>query len=173
MAGEYRLADAGIVRMADGAVLLPGIDGWAGYEDWLRAGGKPLPPPAKSRWKGIDIARAEMLAAVRLERARREAAGFSFRGKVIESDAAARVRLFSAILAALVAKVGLQAFSRDWITADGSTLALDLPGMLALAQALAAYDNACAANAAALKEQIGTLDMPALEVFDFSTGWPT
>ena len=169
----YRRADIGVVDLRSGASVTPASPDWPQYEAWLAAGGTPLPPPPRLRWPDLATARADLCAHVCIERARREAGGFAFRGKMIDSDDRARVRLMSAILAAASATVRATAFTRTWITADGSALALDAAGMLALAQAMADFDNACAARATALKTAIAAADIATLETLDINEGWPT
>ena len=170
---SYQRSTRGVIDLTSGETLTPGSPGWATYETWLSAGGTPRPPPPTPRWPDLAAARADLCAHVCIERARREAGGFAFRGKVIDSDDRARVRLMSAIVAATIATVRATAFTRTWTTADGSPLALDAVGMLALAQAMADYDNACAARATALKTAIAAADIATLETLDINEGWPT
>lgn len=172
---SYRIATHGVIRLADNAVLRPGHDGWTAYEEWLRSGGAPQPAIEPPRWKGLAEIKAEYMARVRIARARHEHGGFAFRSRRLDSDTEARVRLISAVLAALVARITSTStpFAREWVAADGSVITLDTADMLALATALADHDNACAARAASLKAQIiAAPDMQSVQDLDINVGWP-
>ena len=66
----YKLADHGVIRIADGTHILPRQDGWKDYAQWVAAGNTAAPPdPAPVM--PFNLARAEKLAAVRTEAYRR------------------------------------------------------------------------------------------------------
>lgn len=66
----YKLADHGVIRIADGAVILPRQEGWDEYLQYITDGNIPLPhDPAPSR--PLNELRAEKFAAVRSEAYRR------------------------------------------------------------------------------------------------------
>lgn len=169
---SHRIEAVGVRRIADNALILRDAPGWADYAAWLRAGGKPLPPLVKPKFANLAAAQAEVAARIGIARDRREAAGLVFRGRRIATDAAARARLHSAGIAALVATVTRIAFARDWAAADGGTLNLDAAGMLALLTAIAELDNACHARARELRAAVAAAaSLEALESIDITTGW--
>lgn len=61
----YRLLSRGVLRLADGLVVLPHMIEWADYRAWLKAGGAVLPedPPVVAT-PSLDEVRAQLTLAV-------------------------------------------------------------------------------------------------------------
>lgn len=66
----YKLADHGVIRIVDGAVILPRQDGWDAYMQYITDGNAPSPPDALPP-RPLEELRAGKLAAVRSEAYRR------------------------------------------------------------------------------------------------------
>ncbi|WP_152966587.1 DUF4376 domain-containing protein, partial [Gulbenkiania mobilis] len=106
---------------------------------------RPDPPSPTHVWDGdawvLDAAgeaqlvatrRTELLAAINAERDRREEAGFSYRGKLLDSTSRSVQRITAAALAAQAAVATGTPFSLEWTCADNSTLTLDAAGVIGM-----------------------------------------
>ena len=92
---------------------------------------------------------------------------------VVDSDINSRNKLNGAVLMAMLAAQAGQPFALNWTLADNSNVALDGPGMIAMASAVGSYVAACHANGQALKAAIDEAeDHAALEAIDVEEGWP-
>lgn len=170
---SYRLADRGVIRLADGLAILPGDAAWPAYKAWFAAGNRPDPVPLADRWLDLATARAEVRAAINAERDRREAGGFAYAGRVIDSDPRSAQRISLAVQAAQAALAVGAPFAVDWTCADNSTLTLDAAGVIGMPVALAQHAQALHAAAKALKLWAAGAEHAALAAFDATgAGWP-
>ena len=127
----------------------------------------PPPPPPPVPLADQKTAR---IAIVKRLRDLKETQGFSYLGKVIDSDERSVQRITGAALAAQVIGAG---FAIDWTCADNSTLALDQSAMLGMPAALALRANALHTHARSLKATIdAATDEVALAAVDIENGWP-
>jgi hypothetical protein len=173
----YRLASPGVIRLSDGRHIRPdkSDQDWLDYQAWYRAGGRPEPAPAQTRWPDLDTARAEVRAAINAERDRREATSFPYLGRNIDSDPRSVQRINTTAQAAQAALAVGQAFAVEWTCADNSTLTLDAAGAIGMPVALAINAQVIHLAARAMKDWADTASMAELEAFDATTaaGWPT
>lgn len=115
----------------------------------------------------------KVIAGINLERDRRETVGFSYLGKMIDSDPRSVQRINTAVQAAQAAHGAGQTFSIEWTCADNSTLMLDGSQMIAMPLALAIHGNTIHQHAKALKALVDqAVDMSALQSIDILAGWP-
>lgn len=111
--------------------------------------------------------------AVNTVRNEKEAGGFNYMGKRIDSDSAAVRRITMAGVAALAAKAAAQPFSVEWTCADNSTLVLDADGMIGMVAAATQAGAAVHAVAKAKKEAAKNAVTPAdVQNIDVAAGWP-
>lgn len=121
----------------------------------------------------LDNLRTSLKVDITLERDRREATVFRYRGKAIDCDPRAVQRITAAALAAQAALATGQPFSLDWTCADNSVLTLDAAGVAGMPLALAAYADALHRHARGLKQAVlAAEDVAALAAIDIQTGWP-
>lgn len=145
-----------------------------------------VPPSPYHRWNGngwvqddglagqqLAARRAELPATITADRDRREAAGFPYQGKVMDSTPLSVQRITAAALAAQVALAAGQPFSLDWTCADNSTLTLDAAGIIGMPVALAKHAAALHAHARNLKAAVAAaVDQAELDAIDIQSGWP-
>lgn len=109
-------------------------------------------------------------AEIKGERDRRETGGFSYLGKVIDSDSRSVQRIALAVQSAQAAIAGGVAFAISWTCADDSVLELDAQQMLGMTVALADHANALHVVARGLREVIYAEDATAASVA--AVAWP-
>lgn len=100
--------------------------------------------------KAAPRARAELIA-------NRDAAitgGFTYLGKLIDSDRDSVMAITGAGVAALAAKASNLPYSVTWTCADDSTIVLNADGVLGMVVALAMFADAQHAKARPLKDAI-------------------
>ena len=102
----------------------------------------------------IEARKTELLTAINVKRDRLEESGFTYQGKLVDSDPRSVQRINTSVQAAQAAASAGQSFSLDWTCADGSTLTLDAAGMMGMPVALAMYANVLHQHARALKELV-------------------
>lgn len=123
------------------------------------------PPPPQSR--------EELKTRVNALRDQKETEGFTYNGKLFESDERSVARISNAALTAQSALATGQPFIIDWVAADNTTMPLFGSAMLEFQAALTARAGALHAYARLLKLRItnATTDEEANEV-DIYSGWP-
>ena len=149
-------------RFTDESVIAPFVAVWQARRDEID---NPPQPPAPTMPELQALRRAE----VKRLRDKKETEGFSYLGKVFDSDERSVQRITSAALTAQVVGAG---FSIDWTAADNSVVTLNQAAMLGMPAALAARAGALHGYAKALKQQIENAVYAELEVMDVSQGWP-
>ncbi len=121
----------------------------------------------------IHQLKAERLAAINVERDRREEAGFPYQNKVIDSTPRSVQRITTAALAAQVALKAGEPLTIVWTCADNSTLSLDAKSVLGMPVALAQYAATLHAHARTLKAAVtAAIDQTELDSVDILAGWP-
>lgn len=91
---------------------------------------------------------------IRSERDAREASGFFYAGKMLDSDPRSVQRINTAVQAAQAAVAANQPFTLLWTCQDNSTLWFDAAGMMGMPAALAVYANTLHETARDLRAQI-------------------
>jgi hypothetical protein len=123
--------------------------------------------------RNLDAARADVLAAINAARDRKEAEGFGFLGKWLQSDERSAARIANAALTASTSLATGQSFSVSWAAGDNTTIMLDAAGMLAMQAALTQRAASLHYYSRGLKDQVqaaATID--ELTAVDIDTGWP-
>lgn len=140
----YRLAQVGVVRLADGATITRDMAEWEDYRAWLRAGNQPEPMELVTlpRWPDLAAAQADVWEAAKRRRDELERGGFEYLGRPLDSDQVAVSRIGIATQAAQAAALLRQPFEVGWTCADGSVIDLDAVGMMGMPAALALHANA-------------------------------
>lgn len=146
--------------------------GGAGYTEIVIDWAPHVQPPSQADIESAKIpaARAAVREAVKLERNRREQAGFDYLGKRIDSDAVAVQRITVAGSVAQMALATGTPYEVQWTCADGSLLTLDAQGVLGMVAALGAHGLALHLHARDLKGLVEASDNP--ESIDITAGWP-
>lgn len=117
--------------------------------------------------------KASLSAAITAERDQREAAGFPYHGRVLDSNPLSVQRITAAALGAQAAVATGQVFTVDWTCADNSILTLDAPAVIGMPLALAQHAAALHAHARTLKVAVDAAsDKTALAAIDIQSGWP-
>lgn len=117
--------------------------------------------------------KAALRAAVTAEKLRREGGAAPTPEGEVQSDTDSRNKLNGAVLMALLAAQSGQPFAITWTLADNTNVALDGPGLIAMASAVGQYVAACHAHGQALKAQISAAaDHAALDAINIGAGWP-
>jgi hypothetical protein len=109
-----------------------------------------LPTPTQT----LDEVKASKRSEINSIRNALETTGFTYNGKMFDSDQRSADRIQVAALAAQAALMADQPFSIDWTTADNSTVTLDALGVLGMLQAFAVHGATLHETAKALKAQI-------------------
>lgn len=164
--GTYGIIErkvGGSERFTDPTLIQPYLDVWAARRSELD---NPPPPPDPT----MPELQAKLKAQVKRLRDQKETEGFSYLGKVFDSDERSVARITSA---ALTAQVAGPSFSIDWTAADNSSVTLDYAAMLGAPAALAARANELHVYAKTLKQQIDNAVYAELEIMDVSQGWPS
>lgn len=121
----------------------------------------------------LEEKKQSMISEIKSKRDFMEVAGFSYLGKVIDSNERSCQRITTAAQAAQVAISLGQAFDVEWTCADNSSLLLDGPAMLGMPVALAQYGEALHTHARTLKAQvIAAANLDELAAIDINAGWP-
>lgn len=150
-------------RFTDEGVLAPYLAVWQAARDAID---NPPPPPAPT----LAEAKAAKAAAVKRKRDLFETQGFTYLGKLFDSDERSVLRITQA---ALTAQVVGASFSINWTAADNSVVTLNQAAMLGMPAALAMRANALHQYAAGLKAQIAAAaDATALSGINLAAGWP-
>lgn len=150
-------------RISDESAIAPFVAAWQARRDEID---NPPPPPALT----LAEAKSAAKAAVKRTRDRIETQGFSYLGRLFDSDERSVQRITAAALTAQVIGSG---FAIEWTAADNSAVALDQATMLGMPAALAMHANALHQHAASLKVQIDlAADLAALAAINIDTGWP-
>ncbi|WP_160795853.1 DUF4376 domain-containing protein [Craterilacuibacter sinensis] len=117
--------------------------------------------------------KASLSAAITAERDRREAIGFPYHGRVLDSNPLSVQRITAAALGAQAAVATGQVFTVDWTCADNSVLTLDAPAVIGMPLALAQHAAALHAHARTLKAAVDAATYKtALAAIDIQSGWP-
>ncbi len=140
-------------------------------------------PKAQIEAMMLERRRAELLAAVNVERDRRMRLPFTFAGHPFDYDDASQKRITGAAALAgfaltlggklpgdMVWHGGDTPFT--WIAADNALIQMDAPTTFALGQAAAAWESAHIFAARALKDAIVAADAEDLDQIDIADGWP-
>ena len=167
-----------IYRTADGSPIQAGAEAlasWAGLGDLPSGITDILRPSANYVWSGtnweFDLATAKVakLAAIDEECAAREASPFEAGGHSFSADPVSIAAILSAGQIAGIAKVAERAYSTNLVAADGSEIELDVDGLVDLALALGAHQNACRQTAKQLRDAVSAAESEgALSAI----GWP-
>lgn len=118
---------------------------------------------ANASWfdpRSIQDFRDAQWAQIRNERDTREAAGFPYLGKTIDSDSRSVQRINTAVQAAQAASAANQPFTLFWTAQDNTTLWLDAAGIIGMPVALAMYANTLHETARTLRSQIDAATTP-------------
>lgn len=117
--------------------------------------------------------KAAMRAAVTAEKLRREGTTAPTPNGAVQSDTDSRNKLNGAVLMAMLAAQAEQPFAISWTLADNTNVALDGPGLIAMASAVGQYVAACHAHGQVLKAAINAAqDHAALDAINIGAGWP-
>lgn len=128
-----------------------------------------LTPPSPT----LAESKASLLAAITVERDRREEAGFPYMDRVLDSTPISVQRITAAALGAQAALAANEDFTVDWTCADNSVLTLDARTMMAMPLALSQYSATLHAHARSLKAAVEVAtDKAALAAIDIQAGWP-
>lgn len=124
----------------------------------------PPPPPSRDALK----------ARVNALRDQKETEGFTYNGKLFESDERSVARISNAALTAQSALAMGQPFIVDWVAADNTMMPLFGSAMLEFQAALTAKAGALHAFARGMKDAIDSCatDEEAAAI-DITAGWPT
>lgn len=148
---NYKLTKgAEILRLSDNAYIPadPANVDYATYLKWVAEGNTPVTaetlPEIKARVRN-EIVRQRDNAIT---------GGFSFMGKLIDSDRDSVMAITGAAVAALAAKAAALPYSVTWTCADDSTLTIDADGVLGLAVSMAMFADAQHNKARPLKDAI-------------------
>lgn len=121
----------------------------------------------------FEEAKTAKLNAVNALRDQKEASGFSYLGKVFDSDERSAARIFGAVQAAQAALSAGQPFSIDWTVQDNTVVSLDAAATIGMSVAMAQHANALHQHARELKAAIDAAhSQTALDAIDVETGWP-
>lgn len=101
-----------------------------------------------------------------------ETRGFSYMGKVIDSDSDSVRRITVASMAAMAAQAAGQLFVITWTCADNSPLVLNASQMIGMPVAMAVAGSALHEHARNLKEQIENATLANIDSIDLEGGWP-
>lgn len=122
----------------------------------------------------LTARKAAKCAEVNALRDAKEVAGFTYQGKVFQSDERSAQRIANAALTASTALATGQPFSVTWLSEDDTPFVLDALGMLALQAAFTQYAGALHAYGRSLKDQINAADtLEQIEAIDLGAGWPS
>ena len=147
-------------------INIPGVFGQVSEEEYQAAYDQEM----QDRF---TRAKKETTHNVTLIRNSKEAGGFLYMGKKIDSDPLSVLRINTTVQAAQVAVAAGQPFSVDWTCADNTSLTLDAAGVAGLPVALATYANALHQHSRQLKAQIdATTTIEELRAIDLQVGWP-
>ncbi|HWR42781.1 DUF4376 domain-containing protein [Sporomusa sp.] len=102
----------------------------------------------------LDGAKTSKIAEMKTKRDTLEQSGFTYLGKVFDSDPKSVQRISVAVLAAQVAIANNQSLSFNWTLADNSTITMTAAEFVGLPIALAQHANELHEKYRALKEQI-------------------
>ncbi len=102
----------------------------------------------------LKVAQDAKWSAIKAERDRRETTGFSYMGKILDSDPRSVQRITGAVQAAQKAIADGADFSIDWTCANNTVLTMNAAQMMAAPVALATYANALHQTARALRDTI-------------------
>ena len=105
-------------------------------------------------WIGLETHKAAKWSQIKAIRDAKEVSGFSYLGKVIDSDPTSVQRISIATLGASAAMQLGQIVSIDWTTQDNSTLTMTGSEVLGMPAALAAHANDLHITARNLRAQI-------------------
>lgn len=156
--------DATLYRTGDGTRYTIGqaVDGvvWDGLGDLPEALTTIASPGLFYAWSDgawrfdLSAAQAAAVAAINLERDRRQTAPFEYGGHLFSADANAIANIASATALASIAKQHDQPYSIDWSTSGGTEVTLDADGVIAMAAALNGNIASLHATARDLKGKI-------------------
>lgn len=143
----------------------------------LWAGGSwQIVPKAQIEAMMLERRRAELLAAVNVERDRRMRLPFTFAGHPFDYDDASQKRITgAAALAGFALTLGGKLPGDTpftWIAADNALVEMDATTTFALGQAAAAWESAHIFAARALKDAIVAADAEDIDQIDIADGWP-
>lgn len=106
-------------------------------------------------------------------RDQREASGFAYLGKVLDSDPRSVLRINTLAMTAQAALAAEQPFEIEWTCQDNSTLALDALSAIGMPTALAMWANTLHQHARGLKDLIAAAETGEdLDEIDLQDGWP-
>lgn len=162
---SYRAHRAiGVIRLADGAHLLPNRSNpdWQDYLVWLADGGTPLPAedPAEPRAQ----VEARLWSQIKQVRARIKAGGVLVAGKWYHSDESSRVQQIGLCM------MGAAVPAVAWKTMDGSFVTMTPAIAAGIFAATATLDMAAFSAAEGHRAALLAAADPA--AYDYSAGWP-
>ncbi len=127
----------------------------------------------ESQPRPLEEAKAALRERVNAIKTQRQQGGAPTPQGIVDSDVDSRNKLNGAVLMAMLAAQAGQPFAIAWTLADNSNVALDGPGLIAMASAVGQHVAACHAHAQALKAAIDLAeDHAALDAIDVEAGWP-
>ncbi len=149
---DYKLTTGtSIIRTSDGAAIPadPANMDYQQYLAWLAAGNTP--DPAQT----IDEVRAAKVSAIKAMRdSLEQTGGFTYLGKILDSDSVSVERLNVAVEAAQATLAAGQTFSLDWTCQDNSVLTMTAAQIVGAPVALAQSKEALYARARDLEAQV-------------------
>jgi hypothetical protein len=119
-------------------------------------------------------AKTQKTIDINAKRDRLEAAGFTYKGKIFDSDERSVQRINTAVQAAQIAALNGQSFSIVWTCQDNTTMTFNGTEIMALPVALATHANALHEFAKGLKAAVtAATNLTDLNTLNINEGWPT
>jgi hypothetical protein len=127
-----------------------------------------------SRPLTLDEAKTQKITQINTKRDQLEASGFTYKGKVFDSDERSVQRINTAVQAAQIAALNGQSFSVVWTCQDNTTMTFTGTEILALPVALASHAIALHEFAKGLKAAVAAAtSLTDLNTLNINEGWPT
>jgi hypothetical protein len=126
-----------------------------------------------SRPLTLEEAKAQKIIDINTKRDQLEASGFTYKGKVFDSDERSVQRINTAVQAAQIAALNGQTFFIVWTCQDNTTMTFEGTEILALPVALALHANALHEFAKGLKAAVtAATNISDLNTLNINEGWP-
>ena len=158
----FRLAEVGVVRIADGLHIIKSMPEWAEYDAWRVAGGVPGPMPVVV--EPLEIRQDRAWSAIKEKREQVKHGGVLVAGKWFHSDEQSRVQQLGLVL------MGASVPAVQWKTLDGSFVTMTPAIASGIFAATAALDMGAFTAAETHRAAMMAAGDPT--AYDYSAGWP-